>query len=574
MRVRSVDVAVVGAGPAGSAAAQRLAAHGLDVVLIDRHRFPRPKTCGDGLTPRALALIEGMGALDELRGFPSIDSLVSVDLVTEEATRSRLLHRRGDALRATTVPRTVLDDTLRRAAGRAGATLLDGVEVRSAHLEHGAVTGLHALSPAGPLRIDARVTVVAEGAAGRLSRLLGPSSHPRISGIAVRQYFVLSGTPEPAFRIYFPLPVAHTPLCGYGWLFPAGDGRANVGVGGFFGTRRVTRERVRAVFGAFVRRLRSIEPSMSTAVPCGAAEGGRIPSALRCGPFGMAGMVLVGDAVGAANFFTGEGISQALESGQAAADAILEHLGGGRPLLPGYSDRLRALFPQADHLGGWADWLAERARFRARECWGALTSESGLANSMFRSIVLEESAGEPDRLSESTRTVWDATLREVEAAHPLLATYLRAMETTASARMDRLCRPFAAAGVSSGLVVPMGLLAVAWILADDVQPSPAASTTVRGRGDWARNTLDVAAIDLLVARAFSSLAAVPTRHASAIAGLASRLFARRLADQPAGGWPHSTDDDFTVAFGELGAALSDGARGSQPTESESACAPV
>jgi len=574
MTVESVDVAIIGAGPAGSAAAHRLAEKGLRVALLDRHRFPRPKTCGDGLTPRAMELLEHMGVVDELRPYPSIDSIVSVDLFAEEALRSRL-PRRGETARCgRTVPRTVLDEALRRSAGRAGALLLDETEARTLRRDGTRVVGVDAVSPTGPVRVDAAVTIVAEGAAGRLARTVVRPARRQASGIAVRQYFTVPGPIEPSFRVYLPLPGAGMPLCGYGWVFPAGDRLLNVGVGAFFEPGSERRDRIRSIFELFVGRLRDIEPFMRHAASCGVVEGGIIPIGLRAHGSDVHGMLLVGDAVGVPNPFTGEGISQAIESGRLAAECAAEHLDSRRPLASTYTERLRAAFPSAGRLADWLPWLAERGGIRSREFWGILASDGDLAHHALRAMVVEEPPVAHPPIDRNTRDAWDAALRHVHAAHPLLVEYLRSIEAEVIVRIDTLLRRSWSAIPADGadLAVPIVLLTVVWILAGEVR-ARSESTGIGARSSWARNAFTLGALDLLLARTFASLASVPRSHAIAFAELAGRLFSNRLAAHLTRADLDPLDEEFRATLDDLvGLVRADAA--AKRANVEPPCAPV
>src|SRR5262245_2786461 len=106
------DVAVVGAGPGGSAAAAALARRGLQTLLLDRAEFPRDKTCGDALTPRAVRMLDTMGLLSHFGGAPRITEAVVVAPSGAAATTD-LPETPGCPNYLQIVPRLILDDTLR-----------------------------------------------------------------------------------------------------------------------------------------------------------------------------------------------------------------------------------------------------------------------------------------------------------------------------------------------------------------------------------------------------------------------------------------------------------------------------
>src|SRR5437868_1190861 len=117
------DAVIVGAGPAGSAAAHFLSARGLDVLLLDRADFPRDKTCGDGLTPRALRVLDQMGILSEVTRYGCPVDAYSVVAPNRRETSAPITAHHG----ALVVKRVVLDDIIQRRALASGARFTSGV---------------------------------------------------------------------------------------------------------------------------------------------------------------------------------------------------------------------------------------------------------------------------------------------------------------------------------------------------------------------------------------------------------------------------------------------------------------
>jgi geranylgeranyl reductase family protein len=332
------EVVVVGAGPAGSATAFHLARHGRDVVLVDRRPFPRDKSCGDGLTPPAVQLLDEMGVLEHLG--QRIQRVRGVRVhVRHRGHRDFVYPEDVVPNRALVVPRQVLDDVIRMQAVAAGArfvpALVDGL-VRDGDR----VAGVEIRSDGVSRRIGSRVVVAADGAAGRLVRLAGlvRRDAPR-PGFAIRGYYDGIDDLEDLLEIHLPL-LARTGrhlLPSYGWVFPTGPRSANVGVGLVEESPHLN---IRQLMADFVDRLRS--------------EDGRFASAARVGDwFGAPlrfdfvpekcvgdGILAVGDAAGTISPFTGEGISYALESAKLAAEVIHRNLrsqhGEGTPDLDDY----------------------------------------------------------------------------------------------------------------------------------------------------------------------------------------------------------------------------------------------
>jgi geranylgeranyl reductase family protein len=293
-----VDVAVVGAGPAGATAALFLAQAGVDVALLDRAPLPRGKTCGGGVVTRALdALPPGLGIPVERRLARVESRFVDADVAVTVERETPLVHM---ALRAP------LDLALAEAARGAGAELRAPCAVGRVGLERGHVA---IETSRGPLR--ARFLVAADGATGPTARAAG-WTEPLVSAPAIEAEVTVPSRVFDRFadRARFDLGV---PPGGYGWIFPKAD-HLSVGVGVF--TRRGVRRRLRDELSRYL-----------AAVGLGEATALRIrgaPIPVRPRRDAARGRVLLaGDAAGLADPLTGEGISLAILSGRFAAEALL-----------------------------------------------------------------------------------------------------------------------------------------------------------------------------------------------------------------------------------------------------------
>jgi menaquinone-9 beta-reductase len=343
---RSCDVLVVGGGPSGAACAYWLASAGHDVVVVERKSYPREKTCGDGLTPRSVRQLEDMGLGDELAGAGHRFS----------GLRS---HGFGRTLELTwpdhpTLPgygyvitRKDLDALVAERATKAGATVWDGTEAMEPIVEGGLVRGALVKSKhsgGGPVAVRARYTVIADGANSRFGRSLGTSrnrSYPL--GMAIRGYWTSPRHDEPWIDSWLDIrDKAGNVLPGYGWIFPVGDGRINVGVGllsTFNQWKAVNTTHLLQSFAEYAPPSWDIRPETS----CGPATGGRLPMGMSVGPHVGPTWLVTGDAGGTINPFNGEGIAYAYESGRFAADAVHLALASGDGMaLHTYERRLEA----------------------------------------------------------------------------------------------------------------------------------------------------------------------------------------------------------------------------------------
>ena len=308
-----VDLAIVGGGPAGSAAAITAARSGLSVLLVDRATFPRDKCCGDGLTALALRLGEGLG-LDPLLipGWQTVEDLV-IHPPGGRSTRYPL--PRGDGLYAAVVPRMQYDAALLDLARSAGADVRDGHGLTGITVDGDVAT----LEVEGLGTIRATTVVAADGMWSPTRKLLGlASSGYRGEWQAFRQYVADVGPAAADLHVWFEPDL----LPGYAWSFPLPGGRANVGFGVLRGgqvavgdTGRIwdglmDRPAIRAVLGDNAR-------------PEGRRSAWPIPARVDAAVLDHGPVLFVGDAASASDALTGEGIGQALQTGILAAEAAL-----------------------------------------------------------------------------------------------------------------------------------------------------------------------------------------------------------------------------------------------------------
>ena len=317
------DVVVVGGGPAGASAAYWLAEAGHDVVVVEKKRFPREKTCGDGLTPRAVRQLNEMGLdgrLEEYHRFVGLRSMAHGLTLELEWPRHADYPSYGYV-----VTRRNLDEMVADQAVKAGATLWPATEATEPLVENGLVVGavVQRKDSGTTEAVRGRYLVVADGANSRFGRALGTARSRRYPlGMAIRGYFRSPRHDEPWIESHLDLRDRKgDALPGYGWIFPVGDGTVNVGVGllsTFKGWKSVNTSHLMDAFLAMAPPSWDIRPE--TAV--GPATGGRLPMGGSVQPAAGPTWLVAGDASGAINPFNGEGIAYAYETGRMAAECL------------------------------------------------------------------------------------------------------------------------------------------------------------------------------------------------------------------------------------------------------------
>ena len=318
-RVR-FDVLIVGSGPAGSFAALTLARQGARVALLDKAVFPRDKACGDLVGPRGVQMLIDTG--HSLPGGLNVGDMV---VVGPTGRRVRLPSAVGHTYpgHGITITRVAFDASLQNAAIEAGAIPFTGRADRPLEAKR-RLDGFQA-SSGRELRAD--FVIGADGATSHVAATAGLVEADKVLwGFAVRAY-INQPVELPTIVLWEQRRWRAFP--GYGWIFPAANGGANVGLGMAMGSNRSAGAGAVRMLPAFLDHLRALG-FIDRATP---EPSRRLGGWLKMGMIGTTPArdrtLLVGDAAGLVNPLQGEGISQAMGSGKAAANAIL--LAPGRP---------------------------------------------------------------------------------------------------------------------------------------------------------------------------------------------------------------------------------------------------
>ena len=312
------DVLVVGAGPAGSATAAWLARLGVDVLLTDAAVFPRDKTCGDGLTPRAIGELERLGLGDWLRAHA-----VNHGLRAHGFGQTLLLPWPGGTLPdwGSAVARTELDDHLRSAAIKAGARALDGVRAVDVRREGGRVATVVFTRGDETCEVGCRRLIVADGVRSPLGKVLGRTWHrDTVYGVAGRSYLTSTMADDPWISSHLELRGEDGEiLSGYGWIFPLGTGEVNVGVGTLATLKRPADIAIRPLMSFYAdERREEFELHGELRAPTSAL----LPMGGAVSHVAGRNWALIGDAAACVNPLNGEGIDYGLESGRLVVETM------------------------------------------------------------------------------------------------------------------------------------------------------------------------------------------------------------------------------------------------------------
>ncbi|AKE40508.1 geranylgeranyl reductase family protein [Corynebacterium kutscheri] len=317
--VHHADIVIIGGGPAGSAAAIHAARRGFHTIIVEQSPFPRDKTCGDGLTPRAIYQLQLLN--------------IATEITKRYSSQGLKLHGFGGSVTVpwpnsvfgqvgSAMPRIEFDQLLHATANAYEETnTIFGTALR-AHMGHDHRINSIELSD-GKL-IKTRFVVVADGVRSTFGKTLGRKWHKEeVYGIAARSYCATAYSNEPWIHSHLELRDNNGNVQpGYGWVFPLGNGHANVGCGALSTDRRPAKINTKKLLHFYADKLHeewefsTPEKVTSALLPMGGAVSG----------VSGKNWVLIGDAAACVNPLNGEGIDYGLETAAKAIELFDDHV--------------------------------------------------------------------------------------------------------------------------------------------------------------------------------------------------------------------------------------------------------
>ncbi len=332
------DVAIIGAGPAGTAAAAHLGALGAGrVVIVDRHDFPRDKTCGSGVSPKGIEVLKELGVWAEVEEHAYW--IRGIRLITPEGRES--WQSAGDVAEAIVCKRRVLDHVLLKKALRNGVTFVPNFDAAETLEEDGRMVGFRSRDGR---EVRAKYTMIAGGSHCRVGL---PGERPRrtVQGI-------MGWWDHAEFRPHHVEMIFDKTLEPYyGWLFPESETRVNIGI--TYENPPGEKKNARELFRAFLDKYYT--DNLRNATQVGGWRGHPVVWSYKIEQLWGPGRVVIGESGLMTHPATAEGIYQGMRSGMLAAEALTSILRDGRneaDALSSYERRCKKAFQLSFWSGG------------------------------------------------------------------------------------------------------------------------------------------------------------------------------------------------------------------------------
>jgi geranylgeranyl reductase family protein len=355
------DVIIIGAGPAGCAAARALASAGFSVGLFDKAIFPRDKVCGDALIPDAHHVLKKLGLMERVTNI----SCSAKGMRLTGFDGSNVLVRADSAC----VPRLKLDELLLDSAMEAGSEFFPGHEFVGISDEKEENYQVAFYRSGNHVSASAHWILLATGANVRSIQRAGLLLRAECRNFATRQYVRNERLARDLHELTFTFD--HSAKGGYGWIFPGPDAIFNIGIG-FFGSAHKYCNPRRS-YEQFIAKFPLAQDLMRDGQIISPLKGAPLRTGLSGTRFVRGGLLGIGECIGSTFPLTGEGIGKAMETGILAAEAIMDQYYLGRAAVAqAYTRSIKALRPKfevyrkAEFLFNWPYLTNKLVRHTAR----------------------------------------------------------------------------------------------------------------------------------------------------------------------------------------------------------------
>ena len=332
------DVIIVGAGPSGSVCANFLGREGHKVLLVDKAKFPRDKTCGDACSGKSIAVLRELGILPEIKkAAHGVNNGVIFS-----SPKGTVLEIRTDNQDGFVCRREVLDNIIFKAAKKYVETL-EEFTVTDLIKDGEQVVGIVGTNKSGKeMKINANIVVGADGAMSTIAQKLGMFEvDPNHHCLAVRGYYDGVTGMKDVIELHF----TKTAIPGYFWIFPYEDGTANVGLGMLTKDVKSKNVNLKELMEKEITQNPSFKERFQNARLISEIKGWSLPlgSKIRKHIAGK-GWLLLGDTASLIDPFSGEGMGNAMTSGKIAFRTISRAL-----RLGAYSEKILGEYEQEIH---------------------------------------------------------------------------------------------------------------------------------------------------------------------------------------------------------------------------------
>ena len=312
----SYDLIIVGAGPAGTTAALYADQMGLKSVLVDKATFPRDKICGDAISGKSIRYMNELGILDEVSDLDGAEiNRITFGSPSHKQFDIHLNKNDSNIKKGFVIPRQIFDNFLLEKAQNV-TTVKDGFKVKDILYENDKIIGVRGEEKGEAKELEAPIILGCDGANSFVARKLGLyQSDMKNTSIAIRCYYKGVKGLSDQIELHFVKEV----LPGYFWLFPAGDDLANIGIGLTKADAKKEQRTLREILDE-VTRSEYFRDRFSDAKPMEVPLGWNLPlGRIKRKNYGS-GFMLLGDAAGLVDPFTGEGIGNAMVSAKYAVE--------------------------------------------------------------------------------------------------------------------------------------------------------------------------------------------------------------------------------------------------------------